>query len=161
MMDDAVTIRPLRDEDIPALCARIALHQDYHRALEPHWPPGTAVAADYFAYLQAECAEYAGQILLAVDGRTIAGFVCIVTNKRGAPDHPARHAFVHDLFVAPEYRRRQVATKLMEGAETLATSHGVAEVRLAVLARNEGARAFYEALGYRDYAHALTRDVRR
>lgn len=160
-MAEAISIRPLTGDDIPALCARIAEHQDYHRALEPQWPAGTDMAADYLAYLQAECAEHAGRIFLAVDDRTIAGFICIVTDTRGAPDDPARHAFVHDLFVARGYRRRRIATMLMKAAEAFAGSHGVIEVRLAVLERNQDARAFYAALGFRDYARILTRSGRR
>lgn len=160
-MPDVIAIRPLTGDDLPVLCARIADHQDYHRALEPQWPAGKDMAADYLAYLQAECAEHAGRIFLAVDDRTIAGFVCIVTDRRGAPDDPARHAFVHDLFVAREYRRRRIATMLIEAAEAFARSHGVTEVRLAVLERNQDARAFYAALGFRDYVRVLTKSVRR
>jgi ribosomal protein S18 acetylase RimI-like enzyme len=157
---DAITIRPLTSDDMPALCARIAEHQDYHRSLEPHWPAGKDVAADYAAYLQAECAEFAGRIFLAVDDRTIAGFVCIVTDKRGAPDDPARHAFVHDLYVAREYRRRGIATRLMDAAEAFARSRGVVEVRLAVLERNQEARAFYATRNFRGYARTLISRVK-
>ena len=159
-MADAITIRALTSDDLPALCTRIAEHQDYHRSLEPQWPPGTDIGAAYFAYLQAECAAYTGQILLAIEDRAIAGFVCIVTDKRGAPDDPARHAFVHDLYVAREYRRRGIATRLMDSAEAFARSHGVTDVRLAVLERNEDARAFDETLNFRGYARILIKTDR-
>jgi ribosomal protein S18 acetylase RimI-like enzyme len=158
-MDDGITIRPLTDADIPSLCARIADHQDYHRALEPQWPAGADIAADYFAFIQTECAAHAGRTFLAVDDRAIAGFVCIITDKRGAPDDPARHAFVHDLYVAPEYRRRGIATRLMEVAEAFAHSQGVTEVRLGVLERNQDARALYDALGFRDYVRIMSKRV--
>jgi GNAT superfamily N-acetyltransferase len=149
--DDSIVIRPLTDDDLPALRERIVEHQDYHRALEPQWPRGADRATKYLAHLPAECASCAGDIFLAVDGRTIAGFVCIVTDRRGAPDDPARHAFVHDLFVAQACRRRGMATRLMETAEAFGLSLGVSDVRLAVLDRNEDARAFYDALGFRGY----------
>jgi ribosomal protein S18 acetylase RimI-like enzyme len=158
-MADAITIRPLTSADIPALRTRIAEHQDYHRSLEPHWPAGTDIGAAYLAFLQAECDEYAGRIFLAIEDRTIAGFICIVTDKRGAPDDPARHAFVHDLYVAPEYRGRGIARTLMDTAEAFARSHGVTEVRLAVLERNQEARAFYDALKFRGYARILVKTV--
>jgi len=154
-MSDALTIRPLTDADLPALRTRIAEHQDYHRALEPHWPAGTDIAADYLAYLQAECAEYDGQILVAADGPVLAGFVCVTAHRKGAPDDPAPHAFVHDLFVAPECRRRGLATRLMNAAEAFAVSQGAAEMRLAVLDRNRDARAYYDQLGFRGYARVL------
>jgi ribosomal protein S18 acetylase RimI-like enzyme len=158
-MEDATTIRELTEDDVPALRVRIAEHQDFHRALEPAWPGGADIGADYLAYLQTECVEYGGRIFVAIDGRTIAGFVCIVTERRGAPDDPARHAYVHDLYVAPHYRRRRIATRLMETAVAFAVSRGVAEVRLGVLDRNADARALYGALGFRDYTRVMTKRV--
>jgi aminoglycoside 6'-N-acetyltransferase I len=155
MMADTVTIRAASQDDIPALTARIANHQDFHRVLEPDWPAGADIAAEYLAYLQTECVEYAGRIFVAVDGPTIAGFVCVVTDKRGAPDDPTRHAFVHDVFVAAEYRHRGIARRLMEAAETFAKANGLTEIRLAVLEHNSDARRFYAALDFRDYARVL------
>src|SRR5689334_20377320 len=99
MIPDAMRIRPLTDDDVPALCALIADHQEYHRVLEPQWPEGADMAADYLAYLRSECSEYDGRILVAADGPTLAGFACVVASRKGAPDDPAAHAFVQDLFV--------------------------------------------------------------
>jgi ribosomal protein S18 acetylase RimI-like enzyme len=156
-VNEAIVVRGVAAADLPALRQLIAEHQDYHRAIEPQWPAGAEMAAAYLTYLQAECAAQDGEIFLAFCGPTLVGFVCIVTNRRGAPDDPARHAFVHDLFVGPADRRRGIARRLMEMAEAFARSRGVFEVRLAVLEGNEEARAFYDALGFRGYARILTK----
>jgi ribosomal protein S18 acetylase RimI-like enzyme len=158
-MAGSIAVRPLTDDDINAVTACIADHQDYHRALEPDWPAGADIAARHLAYLQAECVEYHGRIFVAVDDSTIAGFVCVVTDKRGSPDDPTRHAFVHDLFVAAEYRRRGIAARLMEAAEAFARSAGVAEIRLAVLEHNADARWFYASRHFRDYARVLKKTL--
>jgi GNAT superfamily N-acetyltransferase len=155
----AITIRALTDADIPGVCARIAEHQDYHRALEPQWPAGAAVADAYFAYLQAQCAAHLGQIFVAAEGDAIAGFVCVVADKRGSPDDPARHAFVHDLYVAHEFRRRGIGKQLMRTVETFALSHGVTEVRLTALEGNQDAHDLYGTLGFRGYARVLIKTL--
>ena len=150
-------IRAAAQDDEPALLALIAAHQDYHRALEPHWPAGSDMAAEYLRYLRDQCAAHDGAIFVADDGGSLAGFVCVLSDQRGAPDNPDRHAFVQDVFVAHAYRRRGIARLLMDAAESFAASRGVHEIRLAVLERNTGAQAFYSTLGFRDYARVLTR----
>ena len=153
-------IRAAAREDERALLTLIAEHQDYHRALEPQWPSGADIAHEYLRYLRDECAAHDGAMFVADDGAALAGFICVVTDQRGAPDNPDRHAFVHDVFVASAWRRRGVAQRLMHAAESFAASRGVDELRLAVLERNTEARAFYATLGFRDYARTLTRRLR-
>jgi ribosomal protein S18 acetylase RimI-like enzyme len=153
-----MSIQPLASHLRTALRDLIVAHQDYHRALEPHWPAGADIAGDYLSYLESECAEYAGQIFVAID-EGLAGFICVVTGKRGAPDDPAPYAFVFDLFVAPEYRRRGIAIALMAAAEDFARERGIIDLRLAVLERNREAQAFYERLGFRGYARVLRKEL--
>ena len=153
-------IRVAAREDEPAVLALIVEHQDYHRALEPHWPHGADIAHEYLRYLHDECAAHDGAMFVADDGAALAGFICVVTDKRGAPDNPDRHAFVLDVFVASAWRRRGVARRLMHAAESFAASRGVHELPLAVLERNTEARTFYATLGFRDYARTLTRRLR-
>jgi ribosomal protein S18 acetylase RimI-like enzyme len=151
-----VQIRTATPDDERQLLALIADHQDYHRALESDWPAGSEIASEYLRYLQDECAAFDGGIFVAENAGSLAGFLC-VSNRRGAPDHPDRHAFVQDVFVAPEYRRRGIARRLMDAAEMFAASRGVREIRLAVLERNVDARGLYEALGFRGYARVLSK----
>jgi ribosomal protein S18 acetylase RimI-like enzyme len=152
-----VQIRAATPDDERQLLALIAEHQDHHRALESDWPAGSQIASEYLRYLRDECTAYDGGIFVAEDTGSLAGFLCVVSNRLGAPDHPDRHAFVQDVFVAREYRRRGIARRLMDAAEAFAAERRVGEIRLAVLERNIGARGLYEALGFRGYARVLTK----
>lgn len=94
-----------------------------------------------------------------VDNR-IAGFVTVVAATRGdAPDDPAVHAWVHDVFVRSEHRRRGIGTALMRAAEAFAHGRGATELRLAVLARNVAAHALYRRLNFRDYVRVLAKPL--
>ena len=53
------------------------------------------------------------------------------------------------LAVAPQYRRAGVGRQLLEWLEKCAVVGGVFSVTLEVRAANEGARAFYQRMGYR------------
>jgi GNAT superfamily N-acetyltransferase len=146
--------------DLEALRALNVEHQDFSRSLEPSWPEGKTVVDDYVAYLGREVAARDGAVFMAEVGETIAGFICVVSATRGdSPDDPAVYAWVHDIFVRPEHRRRGVATALMTAAESFVRSRGARELRLGVIDRNADARALYQALGFRDYFRVLTRPL--
>jgi len=55
---------------------------------------------------------------------------------------------VLSVGVHPSFRRRGIGRRLMALAEDMAEKFGSREVRLEVSTRNEGAVAFYTALGY-------------
>jgi GNAT superfamily N-acetyltransferase len=156
-----IVVRPYDPaRDTEAFRACIVEHQDFHRALEPSWPAGTAVLERYVAYLEQQCAEHDGRILVADAAGEIAGFLCVVASTRGdSPDDPAVFAWVHDVFVRPAHRRGGVATALMAEAEAFVRSRGAGELRLGVLDRNTGARALYRDLGFRDYVRVLTKPL--
>ena len=135
-------------------------HQNFHRSLEPSWPSGDAVVSDYMTYLETECAAHNGCIIMAEYAEQTAGFVCVVASTRGeSPEDPAPFAWIHDIFVKPEHRRRGVASVLMAEAERFARSQGARLLRLGVLDRNEIARAFYVRREFREHAHVLTKTL--
>jgi ribosomal protein S18 acetylase RimI-like enzyme len=149
---------PARDAD--ALRACIVEHQDFHRGLEPSWPEGKAILDDYVAYLERQCAERDGRILVADTGGEIAGFACVVASARNdSPDDPAVHAWLHDIFVRASHRRRGIARALMAEVEAVVRARGARELRLAVLERNGDAQALYRGLGFRGYVRVVTKPL--
>lgn len=56
---------------------------------------------------------------------------------------------VLSIAVAPEDRRRGIATRMMHAAEAISRERGMATIRLEVSTRNFGAIELYRRLGYR------------
>jgi ribosomal protein S18 acetylase RimI-like enzyme len=146
--------------DTQALRDCIIEQQDFHRGIEPTWPEGKAIFNEYLDYLKSQCEEHDGAVIVAEAGEKMVGFVCVVASAPGAsPDDPAVHAWVHDLFVRPEYRHQGIATRLMVEAESFARQRRAGVVRLGVLDGNDGARAFYRGRGFREYVRVLTKPL--
>ena len=144
--------------DAQSLRECIIDQQNFHRSIEPSWPDGDAIVGDYLRYLDSECAAHNGCIIMAHRGDQAAGFVCVVATMRGeAPDDPAPFAWIYDIYVRPEHRRRGVANMLLAEAERFARGQGAHLLRLGVLDGNEGARKFYARHGFREYTHVLTK----
>ncbi len=57
-------------------------------------------------------------------------------------------AFVYEIEVGAEYRRRGYATAAFTLLEQDAASHGAGSIQLHVFGHNTGARALYEGLGF-------------
>jgi GNAT superfamily N-acetyltransferase len=146
--------------DAPSLRECLVDHQNFHRGIEPSWPDGDAIVTDYLTYLDTECAIHNGCIIMAHCGEQAAGFVCVIATSRGeSPEDPTPFAWVHDLYVKPEHRRRGVASMLMAEAERFARGEGAHVLRLGVLNGNEGARRFYTRQAFREHARVLTKPL--
>lgn len=74
---------------------------------------------------------------------------CVEREASLGPTLP-RRLLLRNLWTAPEHRRRGVGSGLVQDACRLARSRGHTFVSLEVEAKNEGAAALYERLGFRD-----------
>ena len=86
-----------------------------------------------------ENGHFYGLVALLNDG--VIGFIGV--------DEIAGEAFVDDLAVLPEYRRRGVASALLARAEAGAILRGGGQIHLECREGNEGALRLYEMRGYK------------
>jgi ribosomal protein S18 acetylase RimI-like enzyme len=107
----------------------------------------------YIDLLEKQCAEEDGVILIAEEAGNALGYATILTNvvEDGSGDEVAyAYAYVGDLVVAKEARRRGIGRLLLEECERRARFAGRDELRISVLAGNGGARSAYRAFGFDD-----------
>jgi len=78
--------------------------------------------------------------VIELDGRVVATTFLTFTQRAG---------YVSMVVVDPAYRRRGLATALLERAEVVTRARGKPFLALDVLASNAPARALYEKVGYR------------
>jgi ribosomal protein S18 acetylase RimI-like enzyme len=83
------------------------------------------------------------------DGEKLVGIVRLVRNSRVKVRHKAS---LLGMYVAPSARRKGLGRALVEAAVSRSSKMGgVRTLQLSVIATNPGARAFYEAAGFREY----------
>jgi ribosomal protein S18 acetylase RimI-like enzyme len=78
-------------------------------------------------------------------------------------DRPSSVAWITDLVVAPEWRRRGVASALLDSAQDWGASHGHRRIFLEMQSKNQPAihlaqKHGYEFCGYNDHYY-LTQDI--
>ena len=64
--------------------------------------------------------------------------------------YDGHRGWLNDLGVHPDRRKEGVGRTLVEAAVALLRARGCPKLNLQVFAANEGAVAFYEALGFRE-----------
>ncbi|MBD2109595.1 GNAT family N-acetyltransferase [Nodosilinea sp. FACHB-13] len=77
------------------------------------------------------------------------------TDQRSGVLHP----YVLMLYVAPEHRRRGIATALLTVAHQWAQQQGHRQISLQVFSQNQAAQALYQSLGYYPEAILLKKEL--
>lgn len=147
-------------EDARTLAALNHHVHDLHVAAEPDRYSATddaAVAAQFRTFID----DPATEVLLVEREGAPAGYVVVVGVERPSQAFaPARRwALIDQIAVAPSARRTGVGRALMDAAAQSARRRGYPELQLDVRAHNEGARKFYESLGYQAVQSRLQKPV--
>jgi ribosomal protein S18 acetylase RimI-like enzyme len=145
-----LSIRQANPEDYEELCEVFADIDTLHREALPdvfRAPDGPGRSEEYLASV---IADENAALFVAQSDLEIVGLVQILL--RETPDVPImvprRYAVVDTLVVKERFRRLGVGRRLMERAHQWAQAKGGTQVEVTVWEFNEGARAFYERLGY-------------
>ena len=131
-----IEIATLTTFDIPALAALTL--EAYDDAVTPE------------ALLETSGETTEDSFVGAWDGGTLVGAILVVRESPwdDAPDGP----FVVDLIVAPDYRRRGIATALISEVASRCTNWGFDSLALRLDRRHGGARELYSVLGFEEIA---------
>lgn len=135
-------IRTAMPDDIPAICALLARTW---RETYVGWLGAEkveAIIADWHtpALVKAKLARPDGEMIVADDGRQIAGVAFASLNRA------EKIVTLHQLYVLPEMHRRGIGRDLF--AEIESCFDGAQRMVLEVEPRNGQAIAFYEAHGF-------------
>lgn len=150
-------IRPATPADVPAVLPMVAsictLHESWDSAkygFLPHpeqryerWLSKLATD-DRSVFLVAESDTDASEQPI----RLVAFLVATV--EREIPIYRLQeYAFIHDLWVEPEYRQKGIARELVMRTKEHFDKMGVKQIRLDTSAINEAARQLFKSCGFR------------
>ena len=106
-------------------------------------------------------ADNEGVVLVAEDDGEVIGFASGEVYRRTRDERFEVIDYVNgevtELYVAPQARRRGVATALLAALDDHFRKQGCGVVRIEVFAPNAAARAFYANLGYQERDLAVFR----
>ena len=110
-------IDPFQRADLPIIADFVAAIQEHERTTVPTLKTGEEIRSSYTNRIVERATARRGMILLARDGTDVVGFICAWIDQDSDPllsDEARDHAYVSDLYVSPDARRRGVARRLLD-----------------------------------------------
>jgi GNAT superfamily N-acetyltransferase len=125
--------------------------------LDPHQPLGH-IAATVDRYLGRDTPLWWVDPVSAPEAVTApvaALWLGLATDQRSGVLHP----YILLLYVAPDHRRRGIATALLTVAHQWAQQQGHSQITLQVFSDNQAAQALYTTLGYQPEAVLMKKEL--
>lgn len=131
---------------------------DVHSRLDPRFEAGPAASTAMEEWIRANASNPEACVLLAEEeGRPIAYVLALVLEN---PPVLAvrRYAFVSELAVTADARRRGIGTRLLDAVHAWCAGKGVNVAEVNVAAGNPAAQAFWKKRGYLGFVERYRRE---
>lgn len=148
--EKSMEIRSANQSDIPGILPMIAkvcaLHQSWDSAKYGFLPHPER---SYKKWLSNLVNDPQDLCLVAEEANQFVAFL-IATVEREIPIYTLKnYAFVHDLWVEPEFRHAGIARQIVERTIAHFTQLGILQIRLDTAMANDAARKLFENCGFR------------
>ena len=146
-------IRPATPADVPAVLPMVAKTCAMHESLAPAKYGFLPHPEQRYEKWLTKLATNERSVFLVAEDETLSnklvGFI-VATVEREIPIYRLQEfAFIHDLWVEPEYRRMGVAWQMVTQTIEAFQGMGVTQIRLDTAADNQTARHLFSSCGFR------------
>jgi ribosomal protein S18 acetylase RimI-like enzyme len=144
-------IRAARPADEPMILDLMREEMKAQEALDPCFRLRPDAGDRYALYLRNRMKDIDSSVFVALAGGKVLGVVVGSLRSQETLFELRRFGYVSDLVVASTVRRRGVGRKLYQRAAMWFRGLGIRVIRLHVASAGAEARAFWKALGARDF----------
>ncbi len=151
-------IRIAKKSDIPQLLSLLEEMVIYHTKIDSYYKPFSK-----YSGLEEEIGDWLASkdmlVLTAEDGGELIGYAQVSVEDAPTYASVKKIGVVHDMFVAPAYRRKKIAQDLFQRAMDWFGRKKVKYIELSVDARNIDGVKYWEALGFFPYKFRMRKDL--
>ena len=148
MSEASVTLRPVREDELPLLVTILAELDD-----TAPWPQERVLAC-----WQAMHAYPNYEVYFAQQGEQIVGSLSLLIFPVLAHDL-AREAIVEAVVIRPAFRGKGLGRAMFQAAIALAASQGAYKLALSSNLRRLDAHRFYESIGFARHGYSFSTDL--
>ena len=153
-------IRPFNPSDLDTLVSFWREIENNPTISGDFYKPSLENESRWRKYVLSVHMEDENQILIAEDDNTIAGFIKIKTLETKPLESEIKCSLISLMYVLPEYRRKGVASMLMDRVFEYVKSKGATHIRLNVTAENIPAISLYRSMGFEDYSVIMRKPLK-
>jgi RimJ/RimL family protein N-acetyltransferase len=145
-----MTIRPATTDDVPAVLPMVAKIVALHAKWDAdRYGPLDNAAEMYRNWLGTRATDGRSAFIVAQREDKLVAFLVATIEREIAIYRLGEYAFIHDLWVEPDYRNEGVARQMVMAAVERFAQLGVKQIRLETAAENDIARALFAQCGFR------------
>jgi ribosomal protein S18 acetylase RimI-like enzyme len=152
-----IKIQPFSEEHTEGVVALMNDFRDFLISIDPNGRFRRLPGYGEYALKEelANTNDGRGVLYVALDGDKEIGFsVAFLLKKSREEDSlgiiPAQSGRIEELYIAPEYRGKGIASALMQKMEIFLKEKGCDYILVGVKAYNQNAHELYKHLGYKD-----------
>jgi ribosomal protein S18 acetylase RimI-like enzyme len=155
-----IIIRGAEAQDLPEI-GKLAgmLVRQHHEFDSQRFMLMSNVEAGYARFFLGELSNPQTIILAAEQAGAIVGYAYARLEQRDWNALLDAHGALHDIFVAENVRRQGVARRLVEAVRERVQGKGAPRLVLHTASKNQAAREFFAALGFRETMIELTSEL--
>jgi len=132
---------------------------DYHYDIDPFFEKSDDAEESFGTMIGERIGKDDSLVLVAVEDDRVVGY-CLAYVSENPPVVKTRQSgFISDLAVTSGYRRKGIGERLLRQSLAWFKLRGLKSVYLRVLAKNEVARAFWEAEGFETVSLTMEIDL--
>lgn len=132
---------------------------EFHQEFEPHYRVKGDAQLEFQAYLYESMESDESMVLVAMDGEETVGYSISRIAEHPPVFEIETFGLIVEIYVKEEYRRRGLASSMLDEIVRRFDSRGIGRLELHIAAGNEAALAFWESQGFRVYESVLSRDL--
>jgi ribosomal protein S18 acetylase RimI-like enzyme len=158
MQEPGVVIREASERDVEEVSRLIVRFYMFNEEFDPAWSSTEDLGRA--AEIVKESLEDPNTILLVAEfeGAVIGVARAVIVEEPMLEISPI--GILKELYVRPEYRRRGIATRLVEEMSEFLHKKGAKAIAAEFPSRNEVAEAFYEKISFRPFKSIYIRETR-
>jgi ribosomal protein S18 acetylase RimI-like enzyme len=156
-----LSIRPAQRADLPALGRLGAALMRAHYEFDPQrfLSPRHGSEEGYAAFLGSMLEDADSAIFVAEIDGDVAGYIYAALEPLSWKELRGPAGFIHDVAVDETYRRRGVASALMQAAVDWLRANNAPRVVLWTAAPNTAAQRLFARLGFRETMKEMTMEL--
>jgi ribosomal protein S18 acetylase RimI-like enzyme len=156
------TVRPVTEEDFPAMIRLWREMMDFHANLEPRFRPLPSPEGEdaWEKYMREDVwGNEEWCIFVAESEGKVIGQIMGMVRDEYPVFEPRRYGYITDVAVDPAVRRSGVGRALFEAIKGWFCTQGISHLRLTVAHNNPVSQAFWRAMGCTDYMDQMWYDL--
>jgi ribosomal protein S18 acetylase RimI-like enzyme len=151
MSGSEIIVRRAKDEDVPQMVELWKEYMEFHRKVDAVYTVADDAPQRWAEWLAEHLASEESFVLVAESGSSLVGLSLAEITHRPPVLRKQRYGAILDVAVTERFRRRGVATRLLEHTKQWFREHGIDRIELRVLSANPAASAFWRRMGFKTY----------